>query len=141
GAEASRVADVPGVAVAPPQATVPIAVTVGHGAYRRTYYSGIVAVDPAAYRRTYRRPPRSGSLAALRGRTIAVGPGLSEEGLRRGGVAVARIGERRVRLRIVAVMAPVLENGADGFILPRELIPQDVIAKAPTRTVVQVAPG
>ncbi|MEV0406685.1 ABC transporter permease [Actinoallomurus sp. NPDC050550] len=141
GAEASRVAAVPGVAVASPQATVPIAVTVGHGAYRRTYYSGIVAVDPAAYRRTYRRAPRSGSLAALRGRTIAVGPGMSEEGLRRGGVAVARVGERRVRLRIVAVMAPVLENGADGFILPRELIPEDVIAKAPTRTVVQVAPG
>ncbi|MEV5753444.1 ABC transporter permease [Actinoallomurus sp. NPDC052308] len=137
GAQAARIAGVPGVAAASPESTVPISVTVR----RHTYYSGIVAIDPAAYGRTHRRPPRSGSLERLHGATIAVGPGLSEEGLRRGQPATVRIGARRVRVRIVALLAPVLENGADGFLVPRDLVPADMIAKAPTRTVVQVGPG
>jgi putative ABC transport system permease protein len=53
----------------------------------------------------------------------------------------ARIGDRRVRLRVVAVMPEVLENGADAFLVPRELIPEDLAARSPAETVVRAAPG
>ncbi|GAA4495297.1 hypothetical protein GCM10023191_035810 [Actinoallomurus oryzae] len=145
GAAAARIAEVPGVAVASVQSTVPVSVTGRHRragrAYRRTVYSGVVAVDPPAYGRTHRPVARAGSLDRLHGRTIAVAPGQSEEGWRLGDVVTARVGGRRMRLRIVALLPPTLENGADNFLVPRELVPDAIAARAPAQTVVQVAPG
>ncbi|GLY87401.1 FtsX-like permease family protein [Actinoallomurus iriomotensis] len=145
GAVAARIAQVPGVAVASVQSTVPISVTGRHRragrTFRRTLYSGIVAVDPSSYRRTHRPAPRAGSLDRLHGRTIAVAPGQSEEGWRLGGTVTARVGGQRMRLRIVALLPPTLENGADNFLVPRELIPDAIAARAPAQTVIQVAPG
>ncbi|WP_329239332.1 FtsX-like permease family protein [Actinoallomurus sp. NBC_01490] len=145
GAAAARIAEVRGVAVASVQSTVPVSVTGRHRragrAYRRTVYSGVVAVDPPAYGRTHRPVARAGSLDRLHGRTIAVAPGQSEEGWRLGDVVTARVGGQRIRLRIVALLPPTLENGADNFLVPRELVPDAIADRAPAQTVVQVAPG
>lgn len=144
GAAAARIPQVPGVALASPQSQVEMSVTSRHRvegrSYRQTRYSGITAVDATAYRRTHRLTPRSGSLDALHGRTIAIGPQLAAEGVRNGNVT-ARIGSRKLELRIVARLPEVLENGSDNFLVPRELVPAEMLADTPTETLVQVAPG
>ncbi|WP_141579189.1 FtsX-like permease family protein [Actinomadura sp. WMMA1423] len=144
GAAAARIPQIPGVALASPQSQVEMSVTSRHRvegrSYRQTRHSGITAVDGPAYRRTHRLTLRSGSLDALHGRTIAIGPGLAAEGVRSGSVT-ARIGSRKVKLRTVARLPEVLENGSDNFLVPRDLIPAEVLADAPTETFVQVAPG
>lgn len=144
GAAAARIPDVPGVAVASAQSRVEMSVTARHRieqrSYRRTYHAGITAVDAAAYRRTHRLALRSGSLDALHGRTVAIGPQLAAEGVRSGTVT-ARIGTRKLKLRTVARMPEVLENGSDNFLVPRDLVPAAMLADAPTETLVQVAPG
>ena len=144
GAAAARIPQVPGVAAASPQSQVEMSVTarhrVGHRSYRQTHHSGITAVDAAAYRRTHRLVLRSGSLDALHGRTAAIGPRLAAQGVR-GGTVTARIGDRKVRLRTVARLPEVLENGSDNFLVPRDLVPAAMLADAPTETLVQVAAG
>lgn len=144
GTAAARIPQVPGVAVASPQSQVEMSVTSRHRvegrSYRQTRYSGITAVDATAYRRTHRLALRSGSLDALHGRTIAIGPRLAAEGVRSGTVT-ARIGPRRLKLRTVARLPEVLENGSDNFLVPRDLVPAEMLADAPTETLVQVAPG
>ncbi|MBG0816426.1 FtsX-like permease family protein [Planomonospora sp. ID82291] len=144
GAAAARIPRIPGVALASPQSRVEMSVTarhrVDHRSYRQTYHSGITAVDAAAYRRTHRLTLRSGSLDALHGRTVAIGPGLAGEGVRDGAVT-ARIGPRTLTLRTVARLPEVLENGSDTFLVPRDLIPAEMLAGAPTETLIQVAPG
>ncbi|WP_289009949.1 FtsX-like permease family protein [uncultured Thermomonospora sp.] len=145
GAQAARLRQIPGVAVASTRLSVEISIRAEHReegrTWRHTYHSGIVAIDPDAYQRTQRLRPAAGSLDRLRGATVAIGPGLAAEPIRRKVPPVARIGDRRVRLRIVAVMPEVLENGADAFLVPRELIPDELAARSPAETIVQVAPG
>ncbi|MDL4773387.1 ABC transporter permease [Actinomadura xylanilytica] len=145
GANAARIAAVPGVATASPQVSVDISVTVTHHAEgrqgRRTHHLGIVTVDGPAYERTHRPAPRAGSFDRLHGRTLAVGSGLAAEGIRVGSRATAKIGGTRRTLRIVASVAPTLENGSESFLIPRELVPASLTAGAPAETVVQVAPG
>ncbi|MFG2002046.1 FtsX-like permease family protein [Spirillospora sp. NPDC048911] len=144
GAGAARLAGIPGVAVTSPQVPVEVSVTarhrVGQRSYRRTHHSGVTAVDPVAYQRTHRLVPRSGSLAELRGRTVAIGPRLAAGGVR-GDSVTARIGGRTLRLRIVARLPETLENGGDSFLVPHDLIPAGLTANAPAETLVQVAPG
>ncbi|TDC78131.1 ABC transporter permease [Actinomadura sp. 7K507] len=144
GGAAARIQTIPGVALASPQSRVEMSVTarhrVEHRSYRQTHHSGITAVDADAYRRTHHLTPRSGSLDALHGRTVAIGPRLAAEGVR-GGTVTARIGEHKLKLRTVARLPEVLENGSDSFLVPRTLIPAAMLADAPTETMVQVAPG
>ncbi|GIH97736.1 FtsX-like permease family protein [Planobispora siamensis] len=144
GAVAARIPQIPGVALASPQSQVEMSVTaqhrVDHRSYRQTHHSGITAVDAAAYRRTHRLTLRSGSLEALHGRTVAIGPRLAAEGVRDGAVT-ARIGPHKLKLRIVARLPEVLENGSDNFLVPRDLVPTAMLADAPTETLVQIAPG
>ncbi|WP_279575879.1 FtsX-like permease family protein [Actinomadura barringtoniae] len=142
-AAVDRIARIPGVATASPQIPVDIAVTARHRedvrSFRQTHHLGIVAVDGAAYQRTHRFKPHL--LDGLRGNTIAVGPGMAEAGVR-GPYVTARIGDRKVRLRIVARLPATLENGSETFLVPRELIPAGTVANdSETQTMIKVAPG
>ncbi|MGI5165728.1 FtsX-like permease family protein [Spirillospora sp. CA-253888] len=145
GAEADRIRAVPGVALASTELHVEMSIKIRHhdeGRHRdAVYHAGVFAVDPDAYRRAHRLKPDFGSLDLLRGRTVAVGPGLAHEGVRRRDPATARIGGTRMRLRVVAIMPPTLENGAERFLVPRTLIPADLAARSPATTFVQVAAG
>ncbi|MFC9971519.1 FtsX-like permease family protein [Spirillospora sp. NPDC127200] len=145
GAEADRIRTVPGVAAASTELHVEMSIKVRHREEGRrrdaVYHAGVFAVDPDAYQRTHRLKPAFGSLDLLRGRTVAVGPGLAHEGIHRRDPATARIGGTRMRLRVVALMPPTLENGAERFLVPRTLVPADLAARSPATTFVQVAAG
>ncbi|WP_147341427.1 FtsX-like permease family protein [Actinomadura logoneensis] len=146
GADAARIASVPGVEAASTSVAADIAITVTHhlgggSTSRPTTRSGIIAIDPAAYRRTHTSKPVSGTLDALRGNAVVAGPGSAEDGIRRGSTAVADIGGRKVRLKVVARMPATLENDADAFFVPFSLLPADMLAKGEAETTVKVKPG
>ncbi|RJL24571.1 FtsX-like permease family protein [Bailinhaonella thermotolerans] len=144
GAAADRIAAIPGVETVSAQFTVPVSVTATlreEGRKRRaTYHAGVVAVDPAAYARTHRLKARGG-LDRLRGNTVAVGPGLDGEGIRLGSTVTARVAGERRTLKVVAALPATMENYAERFLLPREIVPAGVLAKAEAESVVVVADG
>ncbi|MGW9207382.1 FtsX-like permease family protein [Embleya sp. NPDC055664] len=149
GARAARLAGIPGVADVSTRLTVPVPVTAevrrdGAGAARpHVFDERVIAVDPAAYARARTLAPASGSLADLRGDTVAVGSAVPAEGYRppRVGdtVSVDVAGHERT-LRVVAVLPETLDIG-DEFLIPREALPADLVAVAPAESVLTVAPG
>ncbi|WP_199435080.1 FtsX-like permease family protein [Qaidamihabitans albus] len=130
------VGEVPGVATASTELAVPVTLTVAtvEDGETETDTAEAVAVDPAAYLRTHHRTAVEGSLTDLHGDTIAS----AEHPL--GSVVEARIGERTVPLRVVAVLPGSFGSGAD-VLLPRELVPAAVAAEAPAHTLVRLDPG
>jgi putative ABC transport system permease protein len=145
GADAKRISSVPGVEVASPQASVPMILTMmvvnaDNGRPReKSYHSGIVAVDPAAYRRTHRTSLQAGTLSDLSGRTL-VATARSEDRIDLGGTATADLGGKTMTLRLVAVMPEKLST-TEAFLVPLASLPDHLIAGAPTETVVQVSDG
>jgi putative ABC transport system permease protein len=87
-----------------------------------TVYSEAIGIDPAAYEQTHRLRPRKGSLAQLKGNTIAIGPGMSAEGYKLGSSVKATIASKRLVLKVVAIMPETLDVG-DNFYVPRALTP------------------
>jgi putative ABC transport system permease protein len=145
GANGARVAAVPGVAVAAQQVSVPVTVTIDlvkNGKPQRKVEDGsALAVDADPYLRTHPRSPASGSLADLRGETIALGPGNKDaDSTPVGSTVSAEIGGRTHSLKVVAVL-PQSMNGGTGFLVPRELVPDSVLAGAASQVVVQVKTG
>jgi putative ABC transport system permease protein len=100
-----------------------------------------LAVSPASYQSVHRRAAEMGSLDDLQGNTIAVGPGSNGySGLDLGATVDARIGDRTLALRIVAVMPPTMSGGED-FLLPADLVSPADTAGGPVRSLVRVSPG
>ncbi|MFF0339786.1 FtsX-like permease family protein [Kribbella sp. NPDC004875] len=126
------VAPGPDIAAASVQTAVPIAVTSG----RKTVYSEAIGIDPAAYLRTHKVRPRKGSLDRLTGRTIAVGPGMAAEGYKLGSTLEVALGNRKIAVRVVAIMPETLDV-SENFFIPRRLLP----AGGRTETLVKLAPG
>jgi putative ABC transport system permease protein len=122
----------PGVTAASVQTAVPIAVT----RFRKTLYSEAVGIDPAAYQLTHTLRPRKGSLDRLTGRTIAIGPGMAAEGYRLGSTLNVALGNRRIAVKVVAIMPETLDV-SENFFIPRSLLP----AGGRTETLVKLAPG
>ncbi|MEU4606535.1 ABC transporter permease [Kribbella sp. NPDC023972] len=122
----------PGITVASPQTAVPVAVTRG----KRTVYSEAIGIDPVAYQQTHRLRPRKGSLDRLSGRTIAVGPGMAAEGYKLGSTLTIALGNRKIPVRVVAIMPETLDV-SENFFIPRTLLP----AGGRTETLIKVAPG
>ncbi|WP_157429855.1 FtsX-like permease family protein [Actinomadura oligospora] len=145
GADAARIASVPGVQAASTSTVADIVLTVSRTEdgrrQKKKVRSGIFAIDPAAYQATHTLKPVSGTFGELRGRAAMAGPGSAEDGIRTGTTAVAEIGGRKVRLKVVARMPATLENNADAFFVPRSLLPPDMLAKAESETTVKVAAG
>jgi putative ABC transport system permease protein len=122
----------PGITVASPQTAVPVAVTRG----KRTVYSEAIGIDPVAYQQTHRLRPRKGSLDRLSGRTIAVGPGMAAEGYKLGSTLTIALGNRKIPVRVVAIMPETLDV-SENFFIPRTLLP----AGGRTETLIKVVPG
>jgi putative ABC transport system permease protein len=122
----------PGIVVASPQTAVPVAVTRG----KRTVYSEAIGIDPVAYQQTHKLQPRKGSLDRLTGRTIAIGPGMAAEGYKLGSTLTIALGNRKVPVKVVAIMPETLDV-SENFFIPRTLLP----AGGRTETLVKVAPG
>lgn len=145
GADLDRIAAVPGVAAASPQLSLSMSVTARHHeenrTWRQTHYAGIVAIDASAYSRTHDLHLRAGSLTRLHGRTIALGPGMAESGIRVGSTVTAAVNGHKTRLKVVAALRPTLENYSETFLVPRGLVPASALAAAKAETVIRLAPG
>ena len=145
GAEAGRVSTVDGVAVASPEIEVPMALTMtvlnadSGEPEEEKYYSGITAIDPAAYQRTHDVSMLAGSLADLSGDTIAATL-ISEHRAEIGTTASAELDGRTLALRLVGTMPEGLASG-ESFLVPLSVVPPDVLAGAPAETVVVLADG
>ncbi|TDW17491.1 ABC transporter permease [Kribbella kalugense] len=122
----------PGIVAASTQTVVPIAVTRG----KNTVYSEAIGIDPAAYEQTHKLRPRKGSLDRLTGRTIAIAPGMAVEGYKLGSVLKVALGNRRIAVKVVAIMPETLDV-SENFFIPRSLLP----AGGRTETLVKLAPG
>jgi len=130
----------PGVAAVSAQTRVPVTITTrtddGDGEVDTdTEYGEALAVDPSGYAALHARGPRDGSLDALTGATIAVAGGYGPVGE----TVSARIGDRDLDLRVVAVLPDTL-GGAE-FLLPRDIVPGSLLSTAPTDALVRLAPG
>ncbi|WP_344231581.1 ABC transporter permease [Kribbella hippodromi] len=126
------VAPGPGIVAASTQTAVPIAITRG----KRTVYSEAIGIDPAAYEATHRLRPRKGSLDQLTGSTIAIGPGMAVEGYKLGSTVKVALGNRKVAVKVVAIMPETLDV-SENFFIPRSLLP----AGGRTETLVKLEPG
>ncbi|MEJ3659203.1 FtsX-like permease family protein [Actinomycetes bacterium KLBMP 9759] len=140
GEEAERLPAIEGVAVASRQNAVDITVTVEGEEATTSFYSGIVAVDAADYARTHTLSPAAGSIEALTGAAVFTGPARYADRITPGQVLQVEAGGQSLQLTVVGGMAETLETG-DSFLVPREVLPEQVWTGAPTETVVQVAPG
>ncbi|MER6526349.1 ABC transporter permease [Streptomyces sp. NPDC001508] len=146
GAHADRVASVPGVADASPEFSIPMTLdlNVRNGSSSSSqdrYVSGIVAVDPDAYRRAHRLTPLDGSLGDLSGRAVAVTQRTSDgDRIALGQAATAHLGNEKVRLRLVAVLPERLSTSQQ-ILVPRDLVPPALLTKASAHVVVHVERG
>jgi putative ABC transport system permease protein len=122
----------PEIVAASAQTTVPITVRRG----RKTVYSEAVGIDPAAYQQTHRLRPRKGSLDRLTGQTIAIGPGMAAEGYKLGSTVTVALGNRKVAVKVVAIMPETLDV-SENFFVPRSLLPSG----GRTETLVKLIPG
>lgn len=144
GADARRIAGLPGVETASTEIslTMPVLAEIGDGKPKTKEFRGsVLAVDAAAYQRTHPRPLAGGSLADLHGDTIAVGPKRSgDRGLAIGDTVRAKTSRGEVPLRVVAALAPTMNGGA-GFLVPKEVAGDGALAAGKATTVVRAAPG
>lgn len=78
-------------------------------------------VDPEDYRRTHHTEEEAGSLEALHGNAVALGPGRSGElGYSLGDTIHVQIGEQKLKLPVVAVL-PMKSYGGPDLLLPKEI--------------------
>lgn len=141
--EASRIMNVQGVAATSVEVSVPLVLTLPEHDEDEsgTALGHARAIDPDAYRRAHHVRALSGSLDALHGRAVAVGAGRSgEPGFSLGDTVQVRIGDRQLRLPIVAVLPAKMSGGPD-LLLPRKITPESVRTSTTARTFVSKKPG
>jgi putative ABC transport system permease protein len=135
GPVGAAVAAVPGVAASSTESSVPATVHTGSGDDVESEPVSALVVDPASYMAAHRG---SDALAALRGRGVAAGPGGSVP--TRGAVRVELPGTDLGSLPVLAALPATMSGGASLLLLP-EAVPTDLLADAPTRSFVTLAPG
>src|SRR5690625_3273607 len=98
-------------------------------------------VDPADYRRAHQTEAEAGSLAALHGQAVALGPGRSGElGYSLGDTVRVQIGERKLQLPVVAVL-PMKSYGGSDLLLPKEIASDPSLAPESAQTFITTASG
>jgi putative ABC transport system permease protein len=134
GPVGGKILAVPGVASASTETSLPALVLVGHGEDAETDSATVTVIDPAAYAAAH----SSASLAALRGRAVAAGPGgdMPSRGTVRVTLPDLELGE----LPVVASL-PESMAGGPNLLLPPGLVPADRLATAPTRSFVTLDAG
>lgn len=126
---------VPGVATASTESSIPVTLGTGQGDDAETNTVEALVIDPAAYVVAH---PGSAAIAGLHGRAVAGGPGGDVPS--HGSVRVELPGRDLGSLPVVATVATAM-SGGPGLLLPRDLVPAAVLATAPTRSLVTLAPG
>ncbi|BCB73735.1 hypothetical protein Pflav_001450 [Phytohabitans flavus] len=120
-----QVAAVQGVDAVSEEAPVILDVGLDYGGEQITYQGvDALAVDPAGYASTHRVVPTAGSLADLRGETIALSPSYAPElRFKVGDTLPVRIDGGPDRLRVVALLPDTLAGPF--FLLPPDVMPAD----------------
>src|SRR5699024_9683009 len=91
-------------------------------------------VNPADYRRAHQTEAEAGSLAALHGQAVALGPGRSGElGYSLGDTIRLQIGDQKMQLPIVAVL-PMKSYGGPDLLLPKEIASDPSLAPESAQT-------
>lgn len=132
---AGGIASIPGVASVSTETSVPVTFTTGHGEDAETDTGTALVVSPGAYAAVH---SAGSSLAALRDRAVAAGPGgdVPRHGTIRLAVPEADLGA----VPVVASVPAAMSGGAD-LLLPAGLVPASVLAVAPTRSFVTLDRG
>ncbi len=143
--EAARIANIPGVASTSVETDVPLVIT--NGEHEDDELGGDVqagdasVVDPVDFRESHRIRAAAGSLDALHGQAVALGPGRTGElGFTLGDTMDLRIGDRTMSLPIVAV-TPMKPYGGPDVLLPTGALQLPAGVKESARTFVSVSPG
>ncbi|MBE1485360.1 FtsX-like permease family protein [Plantactinospora soyae] len=131
----AAVAAVPGVAAASTEASIPATVHTGRGEDAESEGVPALVVDPASYAAAH---PGSDAVAGLRGRGVVAGPGGGVPD--RGTVRVSLPGTDLGALPVFASV-PETSSGGAGLLLPPDVVPLALLADAPTRSFVSLAPG
>ncbi|NEE00921.1 ABC transporter permease [Phytoactinopolyspora halotolerans] len=148
GARTEKLASLDGVAVVSSQISVPMIVTITvdigdpEELEEEVFSSGIVAVEPDAYRRTHRQEALAGSLDELSGSAIAVttSPGYRVDlGTTVTARVLEQVSEREFSPTVVAVLPETL-SGSDGILVPMDLFTPEERANWPAHAVVQLEP-
>src|SRR5699024_9126896 len=91
-------------------------------------------VNPADYRRAHQTEAEAGSLAALHGQAVALGPGRSGElGYSLGDTIRLQIGDQKMQLPIVAVL-PMKSYGGPDLLLPKAIASDPSLAPESAQT-------
>lgn len=130
----AAVTAVPGVAAASTEASIPAIVHTGRGEDAESEGVTALVVDPSSYPAAH---AGSDAVAGLRGRGVAAGPGGGVPD--RGAVRVSLPGVDLGALPVLASVPETLSGGA-GLLLPPDVVPPALLADAPTRSFVTLAP-
>ncbi|MGK5550136.1 FtsX-like permease family protein [Actinomadura kijaniata] len=137
GPPPAPLAALPGIAHASTEIEVPAAITTGSGELAYTELGrALVVADPAGYARAH---PRSTPLTALRGGTVAAGPGAIGIGV--GDTVGVRVGDLRLGRLPVVVGTPQRIGGGASLLLPPGMVPARHLAQAPARTFLTLEAG
>ncbi|MEV6306401.1 FtsX-like permease family protein [Actinoplanes sp. NPDC051861] len=124
----NEIRSVAGVKTASIETEIPGRVTTGDGEDRETDTVTILAVDPVAYNAVHPGNVVNGVTAGPGG---DIGPGTVELELP---------GYRRSEITVAGEVPVALSGGAD-LLIPRDMLPAELLASAPARTLVQVEEG
>lgn len=132
GPVAAKIAQVPGVASASTELSLPAELTTGSGDEQETETLTALVIDPAAYAAVH------GTAVSLQGRAVAAGPG--GEVPKRGDVRV-RLPETDLGTLPVVAAVPETMTGGASLLLPPGLVPDAQLTDASARSFVSLAPG
>ncbi|MEL4357609.1 MULTISPECIES: FtsX-like permease family protein [unclassified Luteococcus] len=141
GDPSRRIAAVDGVGTADVQVQVPASITLGQGKGSRQLTGPVWALDPERFAHMHPYRPVQGDLAAFDERSIVIGPGVENSSSAPGGgtVAVSLAGVRQ-QLTVAARTGEGLA-ATDSAYIPLAIVPDDLLAKAPSTVLVTVEEG
>jgi putative ABC transport system permease protein len=131
----AKILAVPGVLSASTELSIPATVTTGSGDDKDTETVSALAIDPTSYAAVH---SSAGSLEALHGRAVAGGPGGE---ISAGGTVEVSLPSGSLGSVPVVAAAPATMSGGADLLLPPGLVPAPVLASAPARSFVTLAPG
>jgi putative ABC transport system permease protein len=136
GDVSERLADVTGVTGVSTELDVPVAITTGSGGTAFTELNRALVIRPETYSRLH---SGIGSLADLRGRAVAAGPGAV--GIAEGDSVGVQVGGNDLGRLPVAEAVPQRMGGGASLLIPAGLLPVADLESAASRSFVTVEPS
>lgn len=141
GADVESIAALPGVAETSPESTpdlvIDLPIRTGDGTETERFFDNYAVIDPAGYAAVHPITPVEGSLEDLSGNRIAVMEQPTDGvTFKLGDPATVTFGTQKVQVRIAAILPERLSTSQQ-ILLPRDLVPADMLASAPTDVLIR----